>query len=102
MEKQIKNPSSNSFQASYHRLLALVSHKHRKQRINQLEIKKRMDRILEIKNKHPELSKYLNRIPEFLPNMHDSELKLATLRKYNDQLLELLEKYTLEAKKIPV
>jgi len=58
-----------------------------------------MNRILEIKNRHPELSKYLNKIPEFRPNEKDSEIRLADLRKYHTKLLELLEKYELELNK---
>lgn len=58
-----------------------------------------MDRIMEIKNRHPELSKYLNKIPEFRPNVYDSENRLADIRKYNMSLLNLLDKYEQEVNK---
>jgi hypothetical protein len=48
---------------------------------------------------HPELSKYLNDIPEFTSNVNDSAIRLADLRKYNNRLLELLEKYEVESHK---
>lgn len=58
-----------------------------------------LNRILEIKNRYPELLKYLNRIPEFRTNVEDSEIRMADLRRYHIYLLELLEKYELEVKK---
>jgi hypothetical protein len=77
----------------------LVSAKRRKYKLHQLEINKIMKRILEIKKKRPELSKYLNEIPEFSTNENDSEIKLADLRRYHTRLLELLEKYESESNK---
>lgn len=68
-------------------------------RIHQLETGKILARIREIKKKRPELSKYLNEIPEIPTNRNDSPIKLADLRKYHNQLLELLEKYELESNK---
>ncbi|WP_341905236.1 hypothetical protein [Fluviicola taffensis] len=77
----------------------MISVRRRNYRIHQLETQKILNRILEIKNRHPELSKYLNRIPEFRPNREDSEIRMADLRRYHNNLLELLEKYELELKK---
>lgn len=99
MENQIKKLSLNSFQTFFLRVQELVSYKHRTRKIHQLETMKIMDRILEIKKRHPELSKYLNEMPEFPANVNDSEIRLADLRKYNNNLLELLEKYELESTK---
>ncbi len=58
-----------------------------------------MDRIMEIKNRHPELSKYLNKMPEFRTSVNDSENRLADIRKYNISLLDLLDKYEVEVSK---
>lgn len=58
-----------------------------------------MARILEIKKKRPELSRYLDEMPEFPVNENDSKIKLADLRRYHNNLLELLEKYELESNK---
>jgi len=58
-----------------------------------------MKRILEIKKKRPELSKYLNEMPESPFNKNDSEIKLADWRRYHTHLLELLEKYESESNK---
>lgn len=58
-----------------------------------------MARIMEIKKKRPELSRYLDEMPEFPPDKNDSPIKLADLRRYHNKLLELLEKYELEANK---
>ena len=99
MENQIKKLSLNSFQAFFLRLQELVSYKRRNHKIHQLETMKIMDRISEIGKRHPELSKYLNEMPEFPPDINDSEIKLADLRRYNNNLLELLEKYELESQK---
>ena len=99
MENQIKKLSLNSSQTFFLRLQELVSYKRRNHRIHQLETMKIMDRISEIGKKHPELSKYLNEMPEFRPDINDSEIKLADLRRYNNHLLELLEKYEMESNK---
>jgi hypothetical protein len=99
MGNQSKKLALNSFQAYSYRFRGLISAKRKNYRMHQLETMKIMSRILEIKKKRPELSKYLDEMPEFPQNVNDSEIRLADLRKYHNDLLELLEKYELEAKK---
>lgn len=99
MENQADKSLLKTVHKFFHRSGGLISVKRRKYRLHQLETKKILNRILEIKNRHPELSKYLNRIPEFRTNVEDSEIRMADLRKYHTHLLELLEKYELESKK---
>ena len=100
MENQTDKSLIKSFRTFLHRSRGgMISINLRNYRIHKLETKKILIRILEIKNRHPELSKYLNRIPEFRTNVEDSEIRMADLRKYHTHLLELLEKYELELKK---
>jgi hypothetical protein len=60
---------------------------------------KMKDRISKIGTRHPELSKYLNDMPEFSHNLNDPKIRLRDLRGYKNHLLELLEKYELESHK---
>lgn len=87
------------FHLFFHRLKSLVSYKRRNEKIHQEETMRIMNRIQEIKTKHPELTKYLNEMPEFPPEVNDSEIKLADLIKYNNSLMELLKKYESESNK---
>jgi hypothetical protein len=96
MENSVKNTSSNRFQACFVYLKGLFTSRHRKEKTHQLETMRIMKRISEIKEKRPELVKYLNEMPDFPLNANDSEIRLADLRKYHNSLLELLEKYDLE------
>jgi hypothetical protein len=99
MENQIKKLLLNSLRSFFLRVKELLSRKYRKHKIHQRETMIIMDRISVISNMHPELSKYLNDIPEFTSNVNDSAIRLADLRKYNNRLLELLEKYEVESHK---
>ena len=99
MENQVSNSLLNRFRKFVGSSLGFLSRKHRVYRIHQAETNKILARILEIKKNRPELSKYLNEMPEIHTNRKDSSIKLADLRKYHNQLLELLEKYELESKK---
>lgn len=87
------------FHLFFDRLKSMVSYKRRNEKIHQEETMKIINRIQEIKTRHPELSKYLNEMPEFPPKVNDSEIRLADLMKYNNSLLELLEKYESESNK---
>ncbi|WP_043023868.1 hypothetical protein [Fluviicola taffensis] len=71
--------------------------KRKRAEVHQQETMKIMDRISEIKNKHPELIKYLNEMPQFPTSANDSEIRLKDLMQYHNSLLELLEKYELES-----
>lgn len=86
-----------NFRIFLHRSGELISVKGRNYKTHQLETRRITDRILEIKKNHPELSKYLNMIPEFKSHANDSETRLADLRKYQVKLLDLLEKYEIES-----
>lgn len=101
-KKKMENQVSNSLLSRFRNLVSFfvgfLSTKHRIYRVHQAETRRILARILEIKKKRPELSKYLNEMPEFPTNRNDSPIKLADLRKYHNQLLELLEKYELESK----
>jgi hypothetical protein len=100
MENQADKSLLKSFRTFLHRSRGgMISVKRRNYQIHKLETKKILNRILAIKNRHPELSKYLNRIPEFRTNVEDSKIRMADLRKYHAYLVELLEKYELELKK---
>jgi hypothetical protein len=96
MENQVREPAGNTIRTFFYWIRNRVSQKHRKQHIHQLETTRILDRILEIKNRRPELSRYLNEMPEFPENSTDSKMRLADIRKYHNRLLELLEKYDLE------
>lgn len=80
-------------------LPGILSAKRRKFKIHELETRRITDRIREIKNRRPELSKYLSKIPEFRSSTNDSEIRLADIRKYNVNLLALLDEYELEVNK---
>lgn len=97
MENPIKKSVSNRFQRCVRYLKGMLSSKCRNQRIHQAETMRIMHRISEIKERHPELIKYLNEMPEFPFNVNDSKIRLADLMNYNNSLLELLEKYELES-----
>ena len=97
MENPVKKSRPNRFQRCVHYLNGIWNPGYRNQRIHQAETMRIMDRISEIKERHPELIKYLNEMPEFPMNVNDSKIKLADLMNYNNSLLELLEKYDLEA-----
>lgn len=99
MENQANRSVSKNFRTFFRRFRGLTNIKRRNFKIHEIETKRITDRILEIKNRHPELSKYLNKIPEFRSNADDSEIRLADIRKYNVSLLELLDKYELESHK---
>jgi|GEM_PF-6529746 len=100
MENQAEKSLLESFRTFLHRSRGgMMSVRRRNYQIHKLETKKILNRILEIKNRHPELSKYLNRIPEFRTNVEDSKIRMADLRKYHAYLLVLLEEYELELKK---
>lgn len=51
---------------------------------------------LKIKDKHPELSKYIEEMPVTIPDTKDPEITLKNLRSYYDSLNALLTKYLLE------
>lgn len=97
MENPVKKMKPNRFQRCVHYLRGMWSPKYRNQRIHQAETMRIMDRISEIKERHPELIKYLNEMPDFPVNITDSKIRLADLMNYNNSLLELLEKYELES-----
>lgn len=99
MENQIKKSTVTSFHTFFLRLKELVSYKRRNQKIHQLETMKIMERISEIERSHPELSIYLNEMPEFPSSINDSEIKSSDLRNYHNHLLDLLEKYEQESDK---
>ena len=101
MSNQDKKLQPMRFHLFFHRLKSLVSYKHRNEKIHREETMKIMNRIQEIKTKHPGLTKYLNEMPEFPPDVNDSEIKLADLIKYNNSLLELLKKYESESTTSP-
>jgi hypothetical protein len=49
-----------------------------------------------IKEEHPELSKFLDEMPETIPNEKDPEIVLMDLKKYFDSLSDILAKYKVE------
>ena len=99
MKNQVKKSPVNNFRTFFGRLKKMTDLKRRNQQNRQVETLRIMDRISQIRNRHPELAVYLNAIPEFPPSADDSEIKLADLRRYRNNLLELLEKYELESDK---
>lgn len=99
MKIHVKKSALNNFQTFFHQVQEFVSSKHRNHQAYQRETMRIMDRIAVIRNRHPELSKYLNEMPEFPSNENDSEIRLVDLRNYNNHLLELLEKYEQESHK---
>ena len=48
---------------------------------------------LEIAEKYPELSKYLEEMPVTIPNVPNPEMGLATLQEYYASLQNLLQEY---------
>lgn len=46
-----------------------------------------------IKEQHPELSKYLEEMPETIPDEKNPEITLKNLKEYYDSLNSLLNKY---------
>lgn len=50
-------------------------------------------KIDQIKQEHPELTKYLDEIPLTIPSESNPEVKLRYLYDYYDSLNSLLEKY---------
>ncbi len=46
-----------------------------------------------IKDRSPELSKYLEEMPVTIPNENHPDINRAELQKYYDSLCELLKKY---------
>ena len=99
MENQVNKSVLNGFQKFFRCFHGFLSVKQRNYKIYQLEAGRITNRILEIKDRHPELSKYLSKVPDFRINANDSRSKLAEIRKYNLNLLELLDKYELELNK---
>lgn len=99
MENQISNTLGNRFRKLVGSSLGFLSTKHRKFKIHQVETRKILARIMEIKKNRPELSRYLDEMPEFPPHENDPEIRLADLRGYHIRLLDLLEKYELESSK---
>lgn len=51
---------------------------------------------LTIKDKYPELSKYLEEMPVTIPNIKDPEITRKNLKSYLESLKTLLNKYILE------
>ncbi len=51
---------------------------------------------MEIKNKYPELSKYLEEMRETIPDEKNPDITIANLRKYFDSLNWMLNKYILK------
>jgi hypothetical protein len=48
---------------------------------------------MEIKEKYPELEKYLNEMPITIPNQKRPEINMDALQKHYDSLVNLLIKY---------
>lgn len=46
-----------------------------------------------IRDKHPELSKYLNEMPITIPEVNKPEITLKILSDYKNSLIQLLDKY---------
>ena len=46
-----------------------------------------------IRDKFPELSKYINEMPETIPNVANPEMNIKTLSNYYESLEGLLKKY---------
>ena len=46
-----------------------------------------------IRNEFPELMKFLNEMPETLPNLENPEINIKILQDYYDSLEDLLRKY---------
>ncbi|MGV3611923.1 MAG: hypothetical protein ACO1N0_13285 [Fluviicola sp.] len=99
MENQENKSAVTGFQKLAQRFQGLIRSKRRNFKIHELEARRITNRIREIKNRRPELSKYLSKIPEFRSNTNDSEIRLADIRKYNVNLLKLLDEYELELNK---
>lgn len=47
-------------------------------------------KILEIREKHPELSEFLNEMPNTIPNENNPEITLKVLKDYYDSLNQIL------------
>jgi hypothetical protein len=48
-----------------------------------------------IKNKYPELSKYISEMPVTIPNEAEPEITIRNLKEYYNSLEEILKKYAL-------
>ena len=55
---------------------------------------------MEIKDHYPELSKYLEEMPETVPSANDPEITLNHLKSYYESLNSLLNKYKVDFPKI--
>lgn len=51
---------------------------------------------MKIQKEHPELSKYLNELPETIPIENDPEINTKVLSNYYESLVKLLSTYKLE------
>ena len=70
------------------RFLVLLSHVNKPEEILAI--------TLTIKDKYPELSKYLEEMPVTIPNIKDPEITRKNLKSYLESLKTLLNKYILE------
>lgn len=101
----MKDGNSNSrkvplkFQLFFKRWTALASYTRRNEEMCRVETTRIMNRISEIKIRHPELSKYLNEMPEFHQTTH-SKIMLTDLVNYSNSLFNLLDKYERESKRV--
>ena len=48
---------------------------------------------MEIREKYPELSKYLAEMPETIPNVPNPEINVPTLKEYYDSLQVMMKRY---------
>ena len=55
---------------------------------------------MEIKDKYPELSKFLEELPVTIPNIAEPEINTKSLMNYYESLDVLLKKYKLEHENI--
>ena len=49
-----------------------------------------------IRNKHPELNKYLDELPITIPNLKEPEISVDSLMNYYDSLKTLLKQYSIK------
>ena len=52
-----------------------------------------LNMTMKIKDKFPELSKFLEEMPITIPNVADPHMDIKTLKDYYDSLVDLLNKY---------